>query len=182
MGDALQGQPVQQLRPGHPQKRPDDPAPLGGNAAQAPGACAPDQVQEHRLRVVVGVVGRGDQLRGRPLQEGVAQVPGRGFQALAGCGGVGSGVPPAHRQGNTPVGAEASAECLVPVRLRAPKAVVEVGGRQPQPQGIGAGAQQGQQGHGIRPAGQGHGDAASGRDQLPGPAQKGFFQFHSILF
>ena len=38
----------------------DDPPPHGGDAPQAPEAAAPQQVEQHRLRVVLPVVGGGD--------------------------------------------------------------------------------------------------------------------------
>ena len=55
------------------QQRPDDVAPHRRDTRQALGSRAPQQLQQHRLRQIVLVVGRGDLLRAdglrRPLQK-----------------------------------------------------------------------------------------------------------------
>ena len=61
-GDALGGEPVLDLLPGHRQEGADDDAPAGGNAGQSVQSGAPDQVKEDGLSVVVSIVGGGDGL------------------------------------------------------------------------------------------------------------------------
>ena len=60
MADVIFVQKFLHLRPGHIQHGPDKPLGFRRDAAQAPQAGAPEQVQEHRLGVVVGGVGGGD--------------------------------------------------------------------------------------------------------------------------
>ena len=60
MADVVFGEKFLHLRPGHIQHGPDEPVRLRRDATQTPQAGAPEQVQEHRLGVVVGGVGGGD--------------------------------------------------------------------------------------------------------------------------
>ena len=71
MGEAAGGGVVRQLRPGDAQERPEDVLPLRRDARQPPGAGAPQEVQQHGLGAIVGVVGGQDGgaalLQRRPL-------------------------------------------------------------------------------------------------------------------
>lgn len=70
------------LLAGHPQHRPDHPAPGRRNSTQSPEPCAPNQMEQHRLGVVIRRVGRGN-FRGRVqgLQKCIPGPPCRILQA-----------------------------------------------------------------------------------------------------
>ena len=89
---------------------------------------AAQQVQQHRLGVVVGGVRRGELVAGQRLQKGVAAFAGGFFDAFSVCGGVLGDVGAADGQGDAVPGAEGADEGLVAVGFRPAQAVVEVGG------------------------------------------------------
>ena len=115
-------------------------------------------MQEHRLRVVLPVVGGGDAVRAqvlrRLLQKAVAELPGRVLHAPPGLPGKGGHVPAPAEEGDAPPGAPGADKGLVPVRCGA-EAVVEVGGGHLEPLLRPEDAQQVEQGHGIPPPGDG---------------------------
>ena len=122
-------------------------------------------MDQQSLGVVVGVVGRGELAGGRRKQEVIAQGPGGLLQALPGLRRPAGGVAPAQGEGNLPVRAEDPAEFRVPVRLGAPDAVMEVGRPEGDPQPERQRPQHPEQGHGIRPAGEGDGHVVAGEKQ-----------------
>ena len=62
-GEAVFLQIGENLRPGHGQERADNPPGLRRHAAKATKAGAPQEIDEHRLHLVVGVVRRGNDSR-----------------------------------------------------------------------------------------------------------------------
>ena len=100
------------LLAGHPQHRPDHPAPGRRNSTQSPEPCAPNQMEQHRLGVVIRRVGRGN-FRGRVqgLQKCIPGPPCRILQAPS----LGLDLGPAHSQGNLVPGAELPDKVLIPV-------------------------------------------------------------------
>ena len=65
-----------QFRPGNLQKRPQDAVPLPGDPPKAPKSRAPDEIEQHRLGVVVSVMGGKNGVKalppGRLLQKTIA--------------------------------------------------------------------------------------------------------------
>lgn len=66
MGDLILLGIVRQRLPGDPQKRPADIPPHLGDPGKAGGPGAPDQIQQHGLGVVVGVMGGEDGRKALP--------------------------------------------------------------------------------------------------------------------
>ena len=134
MGDVTGGGVGRQLFPGHVQQRPADAVLLVRHAGKARHAGAPDQVEEDGLSVVVGVVGGVDlsvlpQFLRLPAEEAVPEHPGRLLQGEALPLRQSPDVAGAGDEGDVVGGAPVPDESLVPVRLRSPEPVVEVGGR-----------------------------------------------------
>ena len=153
MGDSVFLQIVLNFPSRDAQQGADDFPPAGRDPAQSQGAGAPGQVQQHRLHIVVPVVGGGDIVAAlllcRLLQETVAQRPGRFLQAQPLCGGVARGVPMAGDAGDALFPAPALHKGGVPQGFLPPDAVLKMSGHHiPAPA-----VQQVQQAHGVRPAG-----------------------------
>ena len=155
MGDSVFFQIIFNLFSGDAQQGADDLPPAGWDPAQSQGAGAPGQVQQHRLHIVVPVVGGGDIVAAlllcRLLQETVAQRPGRFLQAQPLCGGVARGVPMAGDAGDALLPAPALYKSGVPQGFLPPDAVLKMSGHHIPAHAV----QQVQQAHGVRPAGHG---------------------------
>ncbi len=140
------------------EERPDDGVADGQHAAQPAGAGAPEEAQQHRLGLVVGGVGDGDDsgaaVQAHPLEERVARVARRYFER-----DVGGGRQLGHHRvlddaaDAQPV-AQGTAEGLVAGGLGS-QVMVEVGRRRQDDVAVGGQPRQHvQQRHGIRAAGQ----------------------------
>ena len=155
MGDSVFLQIVLNLPAGDAQQGADDLPPAGWNPAQPQSAGAPGQVQQHRLHIVVPVVGGGNpvamKLRRRLLQETVAQRPGRFLQAHSLFPGISRHVPMAGDAGDAPLPAPVLYKSGIPLGFLPPDAVLKMSGHHiPAPA-----VQQVKQAHGVRPAGHG---------------------------
>ena len=128
-GNVLRLQKGDDLLSGHAQERTDQLPAHRRDSAQAPQPAAPQKVQQHRFRVVVGGVGGGQPVAGQAFQKFVAPDPRRVLQAPAAPGGKGRHVAAPHGQLDAVGGAEAADKGFVPVRFGTPQAVVEMGGR-----------------------------------------------------
>ena len=166
MGEGMGGQIGLHFHPSSGQKGPDEPPPPGADAGEPLEAAPPDEVEEHSLHVVVGGVGGGDAAGphrfGGPLQKVIAQGPGGLLDAGAPAPGLGGHVPLPHHTGDLPVPAQVPDEGGVPVGLRPPEPVVEVGGGEgkalllrPAPEPV-------EEAHRVGPAGDGAEDVAPG--------------------
>ena len=140
MGDGVGGGVVRQGLRRQRQEGPQQPGRVG-TSAQRPGLphppepCrtrAPDEVQEHGLGVVPGVVGGKNSVKAavfrRFLQKIIPQYPGSLLNGPPLPRRQGAGVSGAGDESDAPVRAEASDKGLVPVGGPAPQLVVEVGG------------------------------------------------------
>ncbi len=167
VGQAVGRQIGLHLRPGHGQHGPDDPVTPGCDAREALKPRAPDQVQKHRLHLVVGVVGRGD-AAGLGQEKIIPHPAGRFLHALPCLPGPGGHVAPAGRQFDAPGRTQPADKGLVLVGFGAPQAVVIVGGGHLDSKLLPQGQEAVEQGHGIRAAGQGADHpAARLRQMLP---------------
>ena len=168
MGQPVLLQIVLDLGPTGLQQGPDDPAPYRRDAAQALRPGAPQQVQQHRLRLILGVVGGGDIRRAdgvrRAEEKVVPQPPSRLLHAQAPArrhliDGRGLGI-----EGDVPLPAQAPDEILVPLGL-GPHPVVQVRRRHGEAAARRDGGQIVQQAHGVPSAGHGAQDHAALRRQ-----------------
>ena len=159
MGDLILFGIVRQHLPGDPQKRPADIPPHLGDPGKAGGPGAPDQIQQHGLGVVVGVMGGEDGRKALPpsglFQESIAQLPGSLLQRKVRRLHQRPGISRSGKAGDPPGGAPVFHKPLVPVRKLAPQAVIEMGGRSRKAVGPTPGIQEMQQAHGVQPAGNG---------------------------
>ena len=131
MGDVAAAEVVLHLLPGHLQHGADEHPLPGLNAPQALEARASDEVHEHRLRLVPGVVSGGNEgvtlPPGGVVEKGIAQGPGGLLHPLPPLGGSGGHVPVAHMKGDLVAFTPRADKVLLPVGGLA-DAVVEVGG------------------------------------------------------
>lgn len=114
-------------------------------------AGAPEQIQQNRLHLVVGMVGGGDDTALRH-QKFIPQDSGGLFRAFA---RQLPGISPANNQRYIPLGAKLPDKGFISIGLFTPQAMVEVGGRQGDAQLLPQRAQAVEQGNGITAAGQG---------------------------
>ncbi|MPM56916.1 hypothetical protein SDC9_103733 [bioreactor metagenome] len=132
MGDAPLPQYLLYLRPAGGEKRPHKAAPPGRNAGKPPKAGTPDQMEQHSLQIVVGVVGGGDtgraQTPGAFLKKGIAHGAGGLLDSLVSRFGLGGHISFSKHAGNadafTPIGYKSG----VSLCLLTPKMVVIVSG------------------------------------------------------
>ena len=155
MGDSVFFQIILNLFAGDAQQGADDLPPAGWDPAQSQGAGAPGQVQQHRLHIVIPVMGGGNIIAVirlcRLLQETVAQHPGRFLQAHSLFPGISRRVPMAGDAGHAMLPAPVLYKIGIPQGLLPPDAVLKMSGHHiPAPA-----VQQVQQAHGVRPAGHG---------------------------
>ena len=161
MGDGVGGGVVRQGLRRQRQEGPQQPGRVG-TSAQRPGLphppepCrtrAPDEVQEHGLGVVPGVVGGADgekaPVPGGFFQEGVACLPGRLLPGEPPVPGQGGHVPLPQEKGDAPALAPVPDEVRVPAGGRT-QMVVKMGGGDGK---VSLRGQEMQQTHGILPAG-----------------------------
>ena len=104
----------------------------GGDAPHASRAAAADQLGQHRLQIVVGVVG-GEQdpdfaLIHDPAEETVPRLAGGGLHALARLFGHGGNIHPLGNQLHPKTLTDPLTEGQIPIRLLPAYAVVEVEG------------------------------------------------------
>ena len=122
-------------------------------------AGAAGQVEQQGLQIVVGVVGGGDavtaQLRRRPAEKFVPELPPRLLHPQAPAFGLGVHLSPLHHAGDAPAGAPVGDEGGIGVGRLPPHAVVVVGGAHPEAPLLRPGVEQVEQAHGVRPAGHG---------------------------
>ena len=159
--------------PGRFQQGADDAPPHRRNARQPLHARTPDQVQQHRLRLVGGMVGGGNALSAQAVRCAAEKVvPGHAsglLQADTPLPGQGGHVRPLHRQGNVQLPAQLPDKGHVPA-CRGPLAVVQMGRRHGKIPGHGG--QIVQQAHGVPPPGHGHQHGAAGGGQHAPPLHK----------
>ena len=141
------------LRAREPQQRPDDlPAPRR-DAAEPRGGRAAREIQEHRLGVVVGVVGGRNKvialLPGDTLEKSIAQLARRLLEPQTVFGGIARHVGMLREAGDAVRGAVVGDKGAVAQTLPAADAVLEVRGGDSIDAEI---AQQRKQAHRIRPA------------------------------
>ena len=132
VGEGMLPQVGQDLGPGGGEKGPDQLPPPGADTSEALEAAAPDEVEEHGLHVVVGVVGGGDeaspQLFRRLFQKVIAQGPGGLLDTGPTALGLSGDISGAHHAGHLPLPAQLFHKGGVPVGLRPPETVIEMGG------------------------------------------------------
>ena len=119
-------QKAQHFLPGYGEHGPDQRAADRGNSPQPLQTGTPHQMHQHGLGVVIGGMGGGD-LAGQPSQECVSGISGGSFQPLFARGDGGA----SPMEGDSHSLAEIPDKGLVPVGLRTPQAVVEMGCGQP---------------------------------------------------
>ena len=181
MGQAFPFQQGLDLRPGAGKKGTDDVFPPDRNSAQPPQTGSPEQMEQQRFSVVVGVVG-GGQLAGRgEPQKVVTQDPGGLLQAFTGFRSPPGGVSASQTEGNFPGGAERPAEFRVPIRFLAPEPMVKMGGPEADFQLRRQRPQNPKQGHGVGTAGQGDGHVVPGGEQSIVLKKAEDLIFHRIL-
>ena len=141
----------------HPQKGAQHLPPPGRDAAQPGKPRPPAQVQEHGLRVVLGVVGGEDAIRlprGQGVEKLVPHLAAAGLQAHAPLPGEGPHVRPQQGEPDPQLPGEGLRRGLVPLRLLPPEQVVHMG--QHHTPGADLFTQPMGQGGGVRPAGKAH--------------------------
>ena len=147
---------MHQRRLAHLQQRPVQLTADARHAADALRTGAPQQVHQHRLRLIVQVVGQCDAVcaaaQPRLAQKAVARLTGGGLQALSGLPGDAGNVRMALDQLDAEPVAQLPAQRHVRIRIRAANAVVEVRGSQPERIFLAGLRQQAGQRHGIRAA------------------------------
>ena len=179
-GPARLAQIIRQFGFAQAQQRPVEVAGERPHARQAPGARAPRQVHQHRLGLVVHVVGERDAVAAgllpEPAQRLIPQPARLGFQTRAVCSGGCGDIRAGAQKGNIQIRAQRPAEFGV-LGAVGPDAVIHVGREQRQAVFRPRFGQQAGQRHGIRAAGQRDQDspAAHGgeiRFQRPVPAHE----------
>lgn len=149
----------------HAQQRTHKPSALRRDAAESLRPAPACEVEQHGLGIVGGVVRRGDdgaaRAFGRLLEEAVAQFARGLLQPHAMLRRVSAHVPTPDDEFNARVAAEGGNKALIPLRLFPAQAVIVMRGDD----GIPAAAQQIQQTHGIRPAGESAEQLRPGREQ-----------------
>ena len=141
----------------HAEHRPDDRPALRRDAAETAQRGAAHQIQKHRLRIVVGVVRRGDRAA-ETLQKGVAQLPRCLLHAFAGLTRTRGHVAAGNGQRHAEPFTQRTDERLVAVGFRTAQAVVIMRGADGDFQLAAQRQQAYQHGRGIRAAGDGAAD------------------------
>ena len=155
-------QKFQNFRARGKQQRPHNAAAHRRNAAKPAQTRAAQQMQQHRLGIVVGVVGGGDAVAGQRVKKCVAQAARRFLYA---------GGPICFRrgraevQGNTVLFTEFPHKACVPFGLRAAQAMVEMRSLDLDAQRPPQRPEAPQQRHGVRAAGNGADHALPRRKQ-----------------
>ena len=176
MADAVLLQIFLNFLPGGLQQGADDVPPHRRDARQALGARAPQQVQQHRLRLVGGVVGRGDAVRPgqlrRPAEGLIPQPPPGLLDANAPLFCFFRHADPLRHAGDAPLPAEILHKQLIPPG-RVPLAVVHVHRRHGEILPLAQLPQIMQQAHGVPSAADGAQDApARLRQHIPPPHKR----------
>lgn len=152
---------VLQLRAGDPQQRPNDLPAHRSDPAESIERGSAQQVQKHRLSIVIRMVCSGNFAGGSLPQRAVTQLPRSLFNGKLICFTVRSNINSPNRQRDSQSFAEPPTESLVPIPLFSPKLMVDVTGCQGQeiagrqfPHHI-------KQGDRVRPAGKPDGDTVA---------------------
>ena len=117
-------------------------------------------MHQHRFRVVVSGVGRGD-FPFQPQQEAVPGIPGGGLQPFF----AGNHLTGSHMQRDFKTLTQAADKGLVPVRFFPSELMIKMGGLQMEAPLFFQKIQGKQQRHGVRPAGNGTDDGVPRGDQ-----------------
>ena len=151
---------------GRVQQGADDALPHRWNAGKPLGAGAPQQLQQHRLRLILPVVGGGDEGRadgrGGAAQEFIAGAAACLLHGQAPCIAQDVHVHLFRVKGDIPLAAQPAHQLLVPLR-RGAHAVVQVGGGHGKAPLLSQTPQVVQQAHGVPPSGYGAQDRPAGR-------------------
>ncbi len=178
VGDAVFRGVVFNCCPGDLQQGADDPAPSGRNAAEPVQSAAPQQVEQQRLAVIIGVVGRCDIVRSRPvrriLQKSIAQDAGGLFHRQSLRPGAGGHVSPADLAGDLMVLAPAHHELGI-LHRPGPEPMVKGGGGQQKALPPAPHPQQMEQRHGVDAPGDGAEYPATRCERKTLPAAKAFY-------
>ena len=151
---------------------PYHPAPHVLHAGKAPEAAAPQHVEHYAFRLVLHVMGHGypvcaEFFKG-PLKELIPLLPGRLLKGLAPGRGYGGDVQPFFIQPHPKLFAKLPHIVLIPLRLFAPYAVVQMGGKKLKAHFFLYFTQRPKQRHGIRAAADPRNHPGALRDKVMG--------------